>query len=181
MTTQSAITRALLALAEHHDVIPADARDAFRGALLLHLDDATSQSYIQEAVEHLEAADDIRYGRGDWRTLLARYLDDEVLGIVNDRTGREDALELAAAERVARVLALAALEAAVHADLAALVRSQMDEAAELIDVLSLHEPAAAPAVPTRDPFAVLEQDYRAEDAFDRSPHGLETLPRRTSA
>ena len=183
MTAPSTTSTALLALAEHHDDLPANALDAFRGALLPHLDEATSRSYLDEAVGHLRAAADIRDGSGDWRALVTEYLTD---GCEPDDapTGREDALELAAAERVARVLALAALDAAVRADLAALAVSMMDEAAELLDVLSVAAPDAAPApapAPDPDPFAALERNYAAEDAFARSPHGLEIAPHRTSA
>ena len=172
-------TSALLALAEHHDDLPANALDAIRGALLPHLDEATSRSYLDEAVGHLHAAADIRDGRGDWRALVTEYLTD---GYEPDDapTGREDALELAAAERVARVLALAALEAAVHADLAALVLSEMDEAAELLDVLSVAAPDVpmpVPAVPAADPFAMVEESDDAREAFLRSPHGLTIGPR----
>lgn len=176
MTRPDPTSRALLALATHWDVIPADAQDDIRGALLQHLDEATSRSYVEEAVGHLRAADDIRTGHGDWRALLDRYLFGE-----DTRTGREDAAELAAGEQAARDDAHLVLGSAVAADLAALVRSQMDEAAELLDTLSMAVPDPVSASAPADPFAALEANYAAEDAFLRSPHGLEIGPARTTA
>lgn len=159
-------TETLLDLAEHWGDLTWRQQTERLGRALRHLDEPTARSYAEEAAGQLRDAADIRDGVGDWRLLVARYLDDAA-------TGLEDTAELGAAAEVARSLAVAALEAAVVADRAALARSEMDAAAELLDTL---------IGPTPDPFAgrdlfgEIEQSDAARDALERlpSPSGRRT-------
>jgi hypothetical protein len=84
-------------------------RPIIRG-LLPHLDTVTAESYMSEASLVVEHAECIRTGHGAWRDLMPVYLAEE------DRTNREDAAELDAAEASARAVARDVLLRAVEAD-----------------------------------------------------------------